>query len=131
MNQAPNYYEHFDVFNETYESTQQSSQAFKVLNCLPELKVYPPQIDFSPINIKGTITIVNDGSHPIKINRIEATPGYAVVYELPEYLRAHSSIQVEVIIEGDITEDGSGYLLLFLDQNKGMFAANLVTKVVE
>lgn len=131
MNQDPNYFEHFDVFNETYESTQQSSQASKVLNCLPQLKMYPPQIDFSPTNTKGTITIVNDGSHPIKINRIEATPGYAVVYELPEYLRAHSSMQVEVIIEGDITENGSGYLLLFLDQNKGMFAANLVTKVVE
>lgn len=117
--------ETFDEFNERYKSTQHSSCKKQDYTCLPKFRIYPDKVEFTAISREQIFTIVNANSHPVKIDRVTSTPGYELEFELPDYVRANESIEVRVTALGDAADPG--HLIIFLDQERGLFAAELTT----
>lgn len=117
--------ETFDEFIETYEPTQHSSYKEQDYTCLPKFRVYPDKAEFTTISREQTITIVSANAHPVKIDRVTSTPGYELEFELPDYVRAGDSVEVKVTALGDAADPG--HLIVFLDQERGLFAAELTT----
>lgn len=117
--------ETFDKFKETYEETQHSSNTVQDYTCLPNFRIYPDKAEFTTTSREQVFTIVNANAHPVKIDRVTSTPGYDLEFELPEYVRATESINVRVTALGDATDPG--HLIVFLDQERGLFAAELTT----
>jgi len=117
--------ETFDKFKETYEETQHSSDKVQDYTCLPNFRIYPDKAEFTTTTREQVFTIVNDNSHPVKIDRVTSTPGYALGFQLPDYVRAGESVEVKVTALGDAADPG--HLIVFLDQERGLFAAELTT----
>lgn len=120
--------ESFSEFKETYKSRQYSSLKEQDYTCLPNLRVYPPKVEFNSNSQTQVVTLMNNNSYPVKLNRLTVTHGYQIEYDLPEFIRPTESVEVSVKARGNVEVGSTGYLMVFLDQEKGLFAAELYTE---